>query len=74
MQPFCMTPLAIAVRQSPCPGFHKGRTPRNKGCRYPADPPTVEEIIAVMREAGGADGARLRALVVILWRTGITHR
>ena len=29
--------------------FHQGRTPRNKGLRYPPDPPTVEEIIAVMR-------------------------
>jgi hypothetical protein len=28
------------------------RSPRNKGLRYPADPPTVEEIIAVMRAAG----------------------
>src|SRR4051812_21993180 len=26
-------------------------TPRNKGRLYPADPPTVEEIVAVMREA-----------------------
>ncbi|MGB9184807.1 MAG: hypothetical protein WCB67_12135, partial [Solirubrobacteraceae bacterium] len=48
------------------PGFHEGRVPRNKGRRYPADPPTVEEIIALMRTAGaGADGARLRALIVI---------
>jgi len=32
----------------------------------------VEEIIAVMRAAGaGADGARLRALIVILWRAGL---
>ena len=54
------------------PGFNGGRTPRNKGRRYPADPPTVEEIIAVMRAAGeGADGARLRALIVILWRAGL---
>jgi integrase len=54
------------------PGFHEGRTPRNKGRRYPADPPTVEEIVAVMRAAGeGADGARLRALIVILWRAGL---
>ena len=54
------------------PGFHEGRVPRNKGRRYPADPPTVEEIIAVMRTAGnGADGARLRALIVILWRAGL---
>jgi hypothetical protein len=32
-------------------GFHRGRPPRNKGLRYPADPATVEEIIAVMRTA-----------------------
>jgi site-specific recombinase XerD len=32
----------------------------------------VEEIIAVMRAAGnGVDGARLRALIVILWRAGL---
>jgi integrase len=65
---------AAGHRRSPVtmPGFHEGRVPRNKGQRYPADPPTVEEIIAVMRAAGsGADGARLRALVVILWRAGL---
>jgi hypothetical protein len=27
------------------PGYHSGRPPRNKGQRYPADPPAVEEII-----------------------------
>jgi site-specific recombinase XerD len=54
------------------PGYHAGRPPRNKGRRYPADPPTVEEIIAVMRTAGKrADGARLRALIVVLWRAGL---
>jgi len=36
------------------PGFHAGRSPRNKGLRYPADPPKVEEIIAVMHAAGTA--------------------
>jgi hypothetical protein len=32
-------------RRSPAtmPGFHAGRPPRNKGLRYPADPPKVEE-------------------------------
>ena len=30
------------------PGYHAGRPPRNKGIRYPADPPRVEEIVAVM--------------------------
>jgi integrase len=54
------------------PGFHRGRPPRNKGRRYPPDPPPVEEIIAVMRAAGdGIEGLRLRALIVILWRAGL---
>ena len=34
------------------PGYHAGRPPRNKGIRYPADPPRVEEIVSVMRQAG----------------------
>ena len=65
---------AAGHRRSPVtmPGFHEGRAPRNKGRRYPADPPTVKEIIAVMRQAGsGLEGARLRALIVILWRAGL---
>jgi site-specific recombinase XerD len=54
------------------PGFHAGQPPRNKGLRYPADPPNVEEIIAVMRAAGDdAHGRRLRGLIVILWRAGL---
>lgn len=54
------------------PGYHHGRPARNKGLRYPADPPTTEEIIAVMRAAGAhSDGARLQALIVILWRAGL---
>jgi site-specific recombinase XerD len=53
-------------------GYHQGRPPKNKGLRFPADPPPVEEIIAVMRATGnGADGARLRALIVVLWRAGL---
>jgi site-specific recombinase XerD len=54
------------------PGYHAGRSPRNKGRRYPADPPTVHEIITVMREAGTSrHGVRLRALIVVLWRGGL---
>ncbi len=49
--------------------FHHGQAPRNKGRRYPADPPTVDEIIAVMRAAGNdPDGLRLRAVIIVLWR------
>jgi hypothetical protein len=29
------------------PGYHARRSRRNKGQRYPADPPTVTEIVAV---------------------------
>ena len=61
-------------RRSPAtmPGYHAGRPPRNKGQRYPADPPTVEEIVAVMREASDdRHGYRLRALIVVLWRGGL---
>src|SRR5919112_5311572 len=54
------------------PGHHCGRAPRNKGMRYPADPPTVEEIVAVMRHAGDrAHGLRLRGLIVVMWRAGL---
>jgi len=65
---------AAGRRRSPAttPGFHAGRPPRNKGLRYPADPPTVEEIVAVLRMAGdSAHGRRLRALIVVLWRAGL---
>jgi site-specific recombinase XerD len=61
-------------RRSPAtlPGFHAGHAPGNKGLRYPADPPKVEEIIAVMRTAGdAAHGQRLRGLIVIMWRAGL---
>jgi site-specific recombinase XerD len=65
---------AAGRRRSPAtmPGYHAGRPPRNKGLRYPADPPTVEEIIAVMRQTGDdRHGFRLRALIVVLWRAGL---
>jgi len=61
-------------RRSPAtmPGYHAGRAPRNKGQLYPADPPTVEEIVAVMRLTGEhLHGWRVRALIVVLWRGGL---
>ena len=54
---------AAGRRRSPAtlPGYHCGRPPRNKGLRCPADPPSVEEIVAVMRCAGErAEGLLLR--------------
>jgi len=65
---------AAGRRRSPAtmPEFRAGRAPRNKGQRYPADPPTVEEIVAVMRNAQHARyGHRLNGLIVVLWRAGL---
>jgi site-specific recombinase XerD len=65
---------AAGRRRSPAtlPDFHAGRAPGNKGQRYAADPPTVDEIIAVMRHAGHAwYGNRLNGLIIVLWRAGL---
>jgi site-specific recombinase XerD len=65
---------AAGRRRSPAtlPGYHAGRPPRNKGMRYPADPPTVDEIIAVVRHAADdRHGSRVRAMIVVLWRAGL---
>ena len=65
---------AAGRRRSPAtmPGFRTGIAPRNKGQRYPADPPSVDEIVAVMRQAGhDRHGHRLIALIVVLWRAGL---
>src|SRR5919112_42724 len=61
-------------RRSPAtmPGYYAGRPPRNKGLQYPADPPTVDEIVAVLRHTGeNRHGFRLRAIIVVLWRAGL---
>jgi integrase len=65
---------AAGRRRSPATlrGYDSGRPPRSKGRLYPADPPTVEEIVAVMRQTGDdRHGFRLRALIVVLWRGGL---
>ena len=65
---------AAGRRRSPAtmPGFHSGRPPRNKGQRYPADPPTIEAIVAVMRRAGTElHGLRMRGLIVVFWCAGL---
>ena len=58
-------------RRSPAtlPGFHAGRPPHNKGMRYPADQPTVEEIVAVMRTGAtiATAGGRRREIGMDAW-------
>jgi hypothetical protein len=64
-------------RRSPAtlPAYHAGRPPRNKGIRYPADPPTVDEIVAVMRHsADDRHGWHVRAMIVVLWRAACASR
>jgi site-specific recombinase XerD len=65
---------AAGRRRSPAAmrGHNAARAPRNKGMVYPADPPTVDEIVAVMRQTPtDRHGLRLRALIVVLWRGGL---
>jgi hypothetical protein len=64
----------LGRRRSPAAtsAFHAGGPPGNRGLRYPADPPPVEEVIAVIRAAGDdAYGDRLRGMMVVLWRAGL---
>ena len=65
---------AAGRRRSPAtrPGSRAGIAPRNKGQTYPADPPTVDEIVAMMRQAGdNRHGHRVSALIMVLWRAGL---
>ena len=65
---------AAGRRRSPAamPGHNAGHAPRNKGHVYPVDPPTVDEIVAVMRQTPpDRHGLQLRALIVVLWRGGL---
>ena len=54
------------------PGCHADARRATRDLRYPADPPTVEEIIAVMRQTSDdRHDFRLRALIIVLWRGGL---
>ena len=62
-------PAAVTGRD---PGSLGGVRATEKGLRYPADPPTVEKIILVMREAGpGPCADRTPGLIAILWCAGL---
>lgn len=53
-------------------GFRKGQTPKHKGRKFPADPPTVDEIVAVCQAAPDTPaGRRDRALIILLWRSAM---
>jgi integrase len=72
MEAMLLDAAVTAARPRLCLAITEASPPRNKGARYPADPPTVEEIVAVMRTVGDHPrGERLRALIVLLWRAGL---
>lgn len=53
-------------------GYGRGKPSPSKGRGFPADPPRVEEIVAVIKAVGtGPQGLRLRGLIAILWRSGL---
>jgi len=65
---------SLGHRRSPATraGYRAGRPSRNRGRRYPPDPPRAEEIVAVMRCCGGGlHGLRARGLIAVLWRSGL---
>src|SRR5581483_12262537 len=68
----CWIAPAGADRRRPRSASTRGWRPSNKGLRYPRDPPTVEEIVAVMRAAGdSAEGVRLRGIIIVMRRAGL---
>jgi hypothetical protein len=72
MEPVVLWTLLVAADRRPrCPVTAAVSPPRNKAMHYPADPPSVEEIVLVMRVAGDrVHGLRLRGLIVAMWRAG----
>lgn len=54
------------------PGYRKGQHPLNYGMKLPPEPLTRDEIERLLRHMGrGPCGHRNRALVVLMWRSGL---
>lgn len=58
-------PRAVATTRE----FHLGREPRNKGKTFPPDPPSVTEIMAMLRACGPDPyGRRLYAAIILMYQ------
>lgn len=55
------------------PEYRRGRAPRNKGRRFPVEVLTPEEVLALVdaQVRSGPTAFRNRALIVLLWRSGL---
>lgn len=54
------------------PAFRRGQKPPNAGNSYPATPPSERQVMAMLDACpNNPAGRRLRALIVILWRSGL---
>jgi integrase/recombinase XerD len=54
------------------PGYRKGQSPPNTGLKYPPSRFSPEEVQALLHDCGGGiRGARQRAIIALLYRTGI---
>lgn len=54
------------------PGYRKGKRNPARGRKFPADPPTPTEIVTLITGCPAtAAGRRLRALIALLWRSGL---
>lgn len=66
--------MPSGIQRSPItlPEYRRGRAPANKGRRFPPEVLTAEEIQALLDAfPGGPCGVRSRAMVVLLWRSGL---
>lgn len=72
-----MLEVAVAprpYRRSPItmPGYRKGQKPANAGRKFPPEPLNPSEVHALINGCGrGLAGQRDRALIVVLWRSGL---
>jgi site-specific recombinase XerD len=66
--------MLITSSRSPItmPGYRKGQHPPNYGMKLPPEPLTRDEIERLLSHLGrGSCGHRNRALIVLLWRSGL---
>jgi integrase/recombinase XerD len=67
-----LTPTGRARSLVTMPDYRRGRAPANKGRRYPAEVLTPDEIGALLEVLpSGPAGIRTRAMIVLLWRSGL---